>query len=255
MKTLTTVLQQKKDQGEKLFIPYIMAGANGLERLPAEIEMLVASGASAIELGVPFSDPVADGPTIQQAAIQARANGVTLKKIIQLLQEIKVAVPLILMGYANSFFHYGIEQFVADLQTTDVKGIIIPDLPYEHREMFMEPAKTADLAFIQLVTLTSSSERIAQLVDGAEGFIYAVTIKGTTGTGQAYEEKLYQHLANVTAKSQIPVLAGFGVSKAEHVQQFNQFCDGVVIGSSIVQSLSEEGITATKQKIDTIFNE
>ena len=253
MKTLTTVLQQQKEQGTKLFIPYIMAGANGLERLPAEIEMLVESGASAIELGIPFSDPVADGLIIQQAAIQARQQGVTFKKIIAVLQQITVDVPIILMGYANSFFHYGIEQLVVDLATTDVKGVIIPDLPYEHRDLFLEPAQQADLAFIQLVTLTSSPERIAELLADAQGFIYAVTIKGTTGTGQTYEATLDQHLALITEQSQIPVLAGFGVSQAAHVQRFHQCCDGVVIGSSIVQSLSEQGLAVTQNKIREIF--
>lgn len=253
MKSLTQVLQQKKDYGEKLFIPYIMAGANGLENLEAEIIMLAESGASAIELGVPFSDPVADGPVIQQAAIESRKRGTTLKKIVSLLQEIHSPVPLILMGYSNSFFHYGLENLLVDLRSTDVKGMIIPDLPYEHQEMFLEPAKESDLALIQLVTLTSSNERITQLLQRAEGFVYAVTIKGTTGVNQQYEEKLYKYLKKITEKSAIPVLAGFGVSTAEHVQNFNHYCDGVIIGSYLVQSLQDDGITATKKRIQEIF--
>jgi len=253
MKSLTRVLQMKKDQGEKLFIPYIMAGANGLEQLEAEIEMLAESGASAIELGVPFSDPVADGPIIQQAAIRSKQRGTTLKKIIDILQTIHSPVPLILMGYGNSFFHYGIEKLLEALSTTDVKGMIIPDLPYEHREMFLEPAQKKDIAFIQLVTLTSSKERISELVEQAEGFVYAVTIKGTTGLHQQYEEKLYQHLKNITEKSPIPVLAGFGVSTAAHVQKFNQYCDGVIIGSSLVQSLEENGLSETQKLISKLF--
>lgn len=254
MKSLTRVLQLKKDQGEKLFIPYIMAGANGLDRLEAEIEMLAESGASAIELGVPFSDPVADGPVIQQAAIQSRKRGTTLKKIVDLLQNIHSPVPLVLMGYGNSFFHYGIEKLLEDLNSTDVKGIIIPDLPYEHREMFLEPAQKSDIAFIQLVTLTSSEARITELVEEAEGFIYAVTIKGTTGLNQQYEEKLYQHLEKITEKSAIPVLAGFGVSTADHVKTFNRSCDGVIIGSCLVQSLEKDGIAETQELINNLFS-
>ncbi|KAF1304313.1 tryptophan synthase subunit alpha [Enterococcus saccharolyticus] len=254
MKSLTHILQQQKDQKKKLFIPYIMAGANGLERLEEEIEMLVASGASAIELGVPFSDPVADGPVIQLAGIQSRKRGTTLNKLVKLLQNIHSPVPLILMGYANSFFHYGMEKLLSDLSTTDVKGMIIPDLPYEHRDLFLIPAKASDIAFIQLVTLTSSDERIEQLVNDAEGFVYAVTINGITGKNTQYQEKLYAHLKKITEKSPIPVLAGFGVSTAEHVTTFNQHCDGVIIGSYIVNLLDKKGIAVTQTKIKSLFN-
>lgn len=129
-KTLTMKLKERQKQGKPLFVPYIMAGANGLERLPAEIELLTTHGAAAIEIGVPFSDPVADGAVIQAAGMQALANGTTLKKIIAALQTIHSEVPLVLMGYANSFFHYGIEQLANELKTTNVKGLIIPDLPF-----------------------------------------------------------------------------------------------------------------------------
>jgi len=121
-KTLTMKLKERQKQGKPLFVPYIMAGANGLERLPAEIELLTTHGAAAIEIGVPFSDPVADGAVIQAAGMQALANGTTLKKIIAALQTIHSEVPLVLMGYANSFFHYGIEQLANELKTTNVKG-------------------------------------------------------------------------------------------------------------------------------------
>lgn len=253
MKSLTKVLQQQKDQDKKLFIPYIMAGAKGLDRLEEEVIMLAENGANAIELGVPFSDPVADGPVIQEAGILSRKAGTTLEKIVTLLQEIHSPVPLILMGYANSFFHYGIEKLVEDLSKTDVKGVIIPDLPYEHRELFMDSAKESDIAFIQLVTLTSSPERITELVTEAEGFIYAVTINGTTGINRQYQDKLYDHLQQITKVSPIPVLAGFGVSTSEHVQTFNQYCDGVVIGSLIVKSLNDKGVSQTGALLQELF--
>jgi tryptophan synthase alpha chain len=157
------------------------------------------------------------------------------------------------MGYFNSFLHYGLDKLVEDLSSTDVKGIIIPDLPYEHREMFLEPAKDSDIAFIQLVTLTSSDKRIEQLVSDADGFIYAVTINGTTGVNRNYQDKLYQHLQKITEKSPIPVLAGFGVSKPEHVQTFNNYCDGVIIGSCIVQTLEQDGVDQTQELIESLF--
>ncbi|MGX7198856.1 tryptophan synthase subunit alpha [Enterococcus nangangensis] len=245
MKTLTHILQTKKAQGEKLFVPYMMAGANGLENLGAEITALAAAGASAIEIGVPFSDPVADGPVIQLAGLAALANGVSLKKIVAALQTIDASVPLILMGYANSFFHYGLEQLAEDLKDTSVKGAIIPDLPYEHRNFVLPTFEQYDLALIQLVSLTSPHARIATLVQEAEGFVYAVTINGTTGTGKTYQNNLDDHLKEIIALAPVPVLAGFGVSTPQHVARFNQCCDGVVVGSKIVATLQKEGLAAT----------
>ncbi|MFV0557930.1 MAG: tryptophan synthase subunit alpha [Enterococcus sp.] len=243
MKSLTTTLGQKKSEGTKLFIPYIMAGANGLETLEAEIKTLAANGATAIEIGVPFSDPVADGPVIQAAGLLALHHGVTFKKIIQTLQGIDSPVPLILMGYANSFFHYGLEALVTDLQTTDVKAWIIPDVPYEHRELILPSLEETDIVLIQLISLTSPQERIEKLVQEAQGFVYAVTINGTTGTGKDYRQGLDEHLASIAKLSPVPVVAGFGVSSREHVERFNQACDGVVVGSKIVKTLQAEGVT------------
>lgn len=248
-KSLTVYLQEKKDRGEKLFVPYIVAGGNGLERLEAEIQTLAENGATAIELGIPFSDPVADGPVIQKAALEAFRHQVTFKKIVAKLQEIQSPVPIVLMGYANSFFHYGFKELLKDLENTDVKGFIIPDVPYEHRELLLPQLVTTDIALIQLVTLTSSKERIQQLVDVGEGFIYAVTVNGTTGIGQNYRATLDEHLEWITNNSSIPVLAGFGVSNREQVQRFNQACDGVIVGSKLVASLAEDGVEATGELV------
>ncbi|MHC5268930.1 tryptophan synthase subunit alpha [Enterococcus sp. LJL98] len=244
-KSLTVYLQEKKNRGEKLFIPYIVAGGNGLERLEDEINTLAENGATAIELGIPFSDPVADGPIIQKAAQEAFKHQVTFKKIVQFLRNMQAPVPIILMGYANSFFHYGFEKLLADLASTDVKGLIIPDVPYEHRELILHPLAKTDIALIQLVTLTSTKERMQTLVNVGEGFIYAVTVNGTTGIGQTYRDSLNEHLAFITEISSIPVLAGFGVSNREQVARFNQVCDGVIVGSKLVASLAEDGVEAT----------
>lgn len=251
MKTLTTYLSKKAEK-QKLFVPYIMAGAQGLEALPDEINMLAKNGATAIELGVPFSDPVADGPIIQEAGLRAFANKVTLKKIIELLQQFDSPVPLIFMGYSNSFFHYGLEQLVKDLENTDVKGFIIPDLPYEHRDLVSPTFDAADLALLQLISLTSPQERIQTLLKEAEGFVYAVTINGTTGTGKNYRDNLDEHLALITKESNIPVLAGFGVSDRTHVERFNECCDGVVVGSKIVQTLQKKGLKETGELVHSL---
>lgn len=254
MTTLTNVLQAKKAAGEKLFVPYIMAGANGLENLPAEVLGLAQSGASAIEIGVPFSDPVADGPIIQLAGLSALHNGTTFKKIIATLKTFESPVPLILMGYANSFFHYGLENLVTDLAETSVKGTIIPDLPYEHRQMVLPSYAEADLALITLISLTSPHARIATLVKEAQGFVYAVTINGTTGTGKTFDDDLDAHLREIALLSPVPVLAGFGVATHQHVERFNACCDGVVVGSKIVQTLAAHGLPATEKLVHELID-
>lgn len=249
MKPLTAYLSAKKAAGEGLFIPYIMAGANGLEKLQEELHLLAQNGATAIEIGVPFSDPVADGPAIQLAGIAAREHGVTLKKIIATLQTIAIQIPCILMGYANSFFHYGLTELVQDLAETPVTGIIIPDLPYEHRQLILPALADSHIALISLISLTSPAERIRTIVQTAEGFVYAVTVNGTTGSDQAYRESLDEHLRTLTAESPIPVVAGFGIATPEQVQRFQTCCDGVVVGSKIVTTLAEKGLTATGQLV------
>lgn len=248
-KSLTTYLQDKKNKGTKLFIPYIVAGGSGLERLEEEIQMLADSGATAIELGIPFSDPVADGPIIQKSAQQAFAHQVTFAKIVERLQQINAPVPIILMGYANSFLRFDFTRLLKELESTDVKGLIIPDIPYEHQELILPELDQTDIALIQLVTLMSKKERIEQLVKEAQGFIYAVTVNGTTGVNQTYRQSLDTHLSEITKVSDIPVLAGFGVSERAQVERFNACCDGVIVGSKIVDSLARKGIKETGELV------
>lgn len=238
-KALSAILERKKEKGETIVVPYLMAGADGLDRLPDELRALSDGGAAAIEVGIPFSDPVADGPVIQQAGIRALAQKVTLKKILQCLTDFQSEVPLVLMGYFNPFLAYGLEQFVKDIQNTDVKGLIIPDLPYEHREMVTAFLDKTDISLIPLVSLTSSKERIQTLADAGEGFVYAVTVNGVTGTGMDYREDLDDYLAYIHSVSPIPVLAGFGISEKKQVARFVKSCDGVVIGSKVVSMLED----------------
>ncbi|MBO0470063.1 tryptophan synthase subunit alpha [Enterococcus sp. DIV0242_7C1] len=239
MKTLTKHLKTKQQNGETIFVPYIMAGAQGLDQLESEISLLSDAGASAIELGIPFSDPVADGPVIQAAGLQALQKDVSLEKIIAQLKKIKTTTPLILMTYFNPIFYFGLEKFIQELQETNVKGVIIPDLPFEHQGLLTPLLKYSDVALIPLVALTTPKERIVELVEAGEGFIYAVAVNGVTGIGREYQTSLDEHLAYIQSISDKPVLAGFGISTKEHVERFRQNCAGVIVGSKIVQLLSE----------------
>jgi tryptophan synthase alpha chain len=236
MNKLTKALQECESRGEKAFIPYIMAGDGGLERLKSQLIFLEKSGATAVELGIPFSDPVADGPVIQQAGIRSLENGTTLKDILKKVTEIKgdVNIPIILMGYANSIMAYGLKEFTEDCLQAGIAGCIIPDLPIEEEAVF-STIKTAGIVLIRLVTLTSSRERITQITAGAEGFIYAVTVKGITGTRDAFGGELGGYLKQVKDLSPVPVLAGFGISTPDHVRNTVLSCDGVIVGSKIIE--------------------
>ena len=240
-KTLTKHLQAIKDSKRGIFVPYIMAGdhAKGLDGLFETIALLENSGVSAIEVGIPWSDPVADGPVIELAGQRSLAKDVTLTAIIKKLQEQKTQVPLVIMTYINPVYQYGIEAFVKDLADTSVKGLIIPDLPDEHADFITPYLKDSDIALVPLVSLTTGIDRQKQLIEGAEGFIYAVAVNGVTGKAGSYRDDLDHHLAQLHEIASIPVLTGFGVSSMEDVHRFNKVSDGVIVGSKIVKALHQ----------------
>ncbi|MBP2622742.1 tryptophan synthase subunit alpha [Streptococcus oricebi] len=244
-KTLTETLAKIKADKKGIFVPYIMAGDHeqGLAGLAATIEHLADLGVSAIELGLPFSDPVADGPVIEAAGLRSLAQGTSVKDLLRTLKTIKSRVPLIIMTYFNPIYQYGLEQFFSDLQETAVKGLIIPDLPHEHEDLVQPFLENRDLALIRLISLTTGLERQQKLLEGAEGFVYAVAVNGVTGKSAAYGQDLDQHLRKLRDLAEIPVLTGFGVSSLADVERFNRVSDGVIVGSKIVQALTEKDAT------------
>lgn len=238
-KTLQTTIEVLTASGEKAFVPYIMAGDGGFEKTREAILYLQDQGATAIEIGIPFSDPVADGPVIEAAGIRALKEGANLRNILALLQLLKpdVTIPLIIMTYLNPIIRYGIENFIKDAEAADVKGLIIPDMPLEESELITQFTANTDIALIQLVSLTSPKERIAKLTASGEGFIYAVTVNGTTGEKKEFGSTLQQHLKELKEISPIPVLAGFGISSYEAAVEMGKEIDGVIVGSTIVDAL------------------
>lgn len=232
MKTLQMTLSNKKNN----FIPYIMAGDHekGLEGLKETIQLLEQAGSSAIEIGVPFSDPVADGPVIEQAGLRALARNVSLSSILETLKTIDTKVPLVIMTYFNPVYQFGIEKFVAALEKTPVKGLIIPDLPKEHEDYIKPFINDKDICLVPLVSLTTPLSRQKELVADAEGFIYAVAINGVTGKENAYSNQLDQHLKALSSLTDVPVLTGFGISTLSDVDRFNKVSSGVIVGSKIV---------------------
>lgn len=248
MTTLTKEMKQLKERNEKAFVPYIMAGDGPLEQLEETIIRLQNLGATAIELGIPYSDPVADGVVIREAGERALAAGVTLDQILETVATFtRVRIPLLTMAYVNTIFAYGIERFAKRAQQVGIRGAIIPDLPYEERDLVAKPFQQHDIALIPLVALTSPKERIEKLVQEAEGFIYAVTINGVTGNQNQLNDSPLAHFDTLRAMTDLPVYAGFGITTAEDVERMNAHTDGVIVGSAIVRALHEQDREALEQ--------
>lgn len=238
---LERAIRQVTEREEKAFIPYIMGGDGGLDRLGETLSFLEEAGATAIEIGVPFSDPVADGPVIQRAGQRALAEGTTLERLLAQIERIRrdVRIPLILMTYLNPILRFGVENFFDACASAGIDGLIIPDLPLEQGHVLFDGVDRRGVALIQLVSLTSPRERIEQIAQGSEGFLYAVTVNGTTGGRNTFSGELEAHLKEIAAFSPVPVLAGFGISTPDHVREVSRPVSGVIVGSKIVELLEE----------------
>jgi tryptophan synthase alpha chain len=241
MNRIEKQFSEKLTRGEKLFIPYIMAGDGGLEVLKERLSFLEQNGAAAIEIGIPFSDPVADGPTIQRSGIRSLQEGTTLKRTLVKLNEVRsaITVPLVLMSYMNPILAYGIDQFVVDMKKSGVDGCIIPDLPIEEEVIIAPKLEAVGIELIRLVTMVTPKERVEKIAKKGGGFLYTVTIKGITGIRNEFDKNLISFLQMVKEVSDIPVVAGFGVSTVEQIKEISAHCDGVVVGSKIVDLFYE----------------
>ncbi|MFJ5769813.1 tryptophan synthase subunit alpha [Psychrobacillus sp. NPDC093180] len=253
--TLTKAIQTRVNQGEKAFIPYIMGGDGSLTE---QILFLQEAGATAIEVGIPFSDPVADGPTIQRAGERALRNGVTLRTILDELTGIRdeVKIPLVIMTYINPILSYGIDAFAQACVKSGVYGLIVPDVPLEENEILKDAFQETDVSLVPLVSLTSPPDRIEKIVAAGEGFIYAVTVNGITGVRDGFDDYLEKHLNQLKRISSVPVLAGFGISTPEQVKSVGALVDGVIVGSAIVEAFHQkelekirELVAASKKKV------
>lgn len=225
----------------KAFIPYVMAGDPDIKRTRELIRILEDCGADIIELGVPFSDPLADGPTIQKAAQRALDEGVTLKKVIEFVAESRrtTQIPIILMTYYNPVFKYGEERFVLDASAAGVDGLIVPDLPPDEAGNLIRYAKKSGLDTIFLLAPTSTDDRILKVAKASTGFIYYVPITGITGSKLALESSIEGHIARIRSVTAKPVAVGFGISTPEEAADISRFADGVIVGSAIVKRIEQ----------------
>lgn len=238
---IDSVFNNLKRRNKKAFIPYIMAGDPDLEKTFEQLMLLEKCGADIIELGVPFSDPLADGPTIQRAAERALNAGVTLKKIIPFVKNLRqhTQIPIILMTYYNPIFKYGEEQFIKDAVNAGVDGVIIPDLPPDEASYLIDMSHKANLDTIFLIAPTSTEKRVKKIIAASRGFIYYVSITGITGAKLVFHETFMEHLALIRSLTKKPVAVGFGVSTPEDAYKVSRLADGVIIGSAIVKAFHE----------------
>ena len=226
----------------KAFIPFITCGDPDLETTAAAVRAAVQNGADLVELGIPFSDPTAEGPVIQGANIRALNGGVTTDKIFDFVRELRrdVAVPMVFMTYANVVFSYGAEKFISTCQDVGIDGLILPDLPFEEKEEFLPYCRQYDVELISLIAPTSEN-RIAMIAGEAEGFLYIVSSLGVTGTRSEITTDLSSIVSVVREHTDIPCAIGFGISTPGQAKKMADISDGAIVGSAIIKLLQKYG--------------
>lgn len=226
----------------KAFIPFITCGDPDLEITAAAVRAAAANGADLIELGIPFSDPTAEGPVIQGANLRALKGGVTTDKIFAFVKELRqdVKLPMVFMTYANVVFSYGAEKFISTCKEIEIDGLILPDLPYEEKEEFLPVCHKYGVDLISLIAPTSEN-RIAMIAKEAEGFLYIVSSLGVTGTRSEIKTDLASIVKVVRQNTSIPCAIGFGISTPEQAGKMADIADGAIVGSAIIKLLEKYG--------------
>ena len=226
----------------KAFIPFITCGDPDVETTMACVREMVKSGADLIELGIPFSDPTAEGPVIQGANLRALTGGVTTDRIFDMVRELRkdVAVPMVFMTYANVVFSYGAERFISTCARIGIDGLILPDLPFEEKEEFLAVCRAHGVALISLIAPTSAN-RVAMIAKEAEGFIYLVSSLGVTGVRSSITTDLGPIIRTIRENTDVPCAIGFGISNPEQAKAMAKEADGVIVGSAIVKLIAQYG--------------
>lgn len=236
MSRIDQTFKRLKQKSRSALIPFAVAGDPDLAATEALVWQMVQAGADIIELGVPYSDPLADGPTIQAASQRALSRGVNLKAVLNLAKNFKgKTIPLVIMTYFNPVYHYGLKAFAAECRECGIAGVVIPDLPPEEGEPWIEEARKAGVDTIFLTAPTSSSERIRRVSKVCRGYIYHVSVTGVTGVRGKLSADLEPAVRRIREISKKPVAVGFGISTPEQAKEVSRFADGIIVGSAIVK--------------------
>ena len=254
MSRLQNRFAELKAENRAALVTFITAGDPDYATSLSILKGLPDAGADVIELGMPFTDPMADGPAIQLANIRALAGKQGMRQTLQMVREFREgnqSTPLVLMGYYNPIFAYGVERFIADAKEAGVDGLIIVDLPPEHNDELCEPAQAAGLDFIRLTTPTTDDARLPTVLNGSSGFVYYVSVAGVTGAGAATLEHVEQAVARLRRHTDLPISIGFGIRTPEHAATIARLADGVVVGSALIDQIANAA--SPQQAIDGVL--
>ncbi len=244
-----------KDEGRAALVTFILAGDPDYDSSLAILKALPAAGADVIELGMPFTDPMADGPAIQAAGLRALKSGQNMKRTLSLVREFRTSdatTPLVLMGYYNPIYVYGVEPFLADAKSAGVDGLIVVDLPPEEDNELCLPALKAGFNFIRLATPTTDDKRLPTVLANTSGFVYYVSITGITGAAAPDAAKVAAAVTRIKHHIKLPVCVGFGVRTAEQARAIAEGADGVVVGSALVEAIRQSLAGDGKATADTV---
>jgi tryptophan synthase alpha chain len=255
MSRLQSRFAELKQQNRAALVTFVTAGDPNYDASLAILKGLPAAGADVIELGMPFTDPMADGPAIQLANIRALDGGQNLAKTLQMVREFREGeqvTPLVLMGYFNPIHKYGVERFIAEAKDAGVDGLIVVDLPPEHNVDLCDPAQAAGIDFIRLTTPTTDDKRLPTVLNGSSGFVYYVSVAGVTGAGSATLEHVEQAVSRLRRHTELPLCIGFGIRTPEHAATIARLAEGVVVGSALIDQIASA--TSDEQAIDGVLS-
>ncbi|MGX9864867.1 tryptophan synthase subunit alpha [Pseudomonas moraviensis] len=255
MSRLQTRFADLKQQNRAALVTFVTAGDPDYDTSLAILKGLPAAGADVIELGMPFTDPMADGPAIQLANIRALAAKQNLAKTLQMVREFRQGnsdTPLVLMGYFNPIHKFGVERFIAEAKEAGVDGLIVVDMPPEHNQELCDPAQAAGLDFIRLTTPTTDDARLPRVLNGSSGFVYYVSVAGVTGAGAATLEHVEEAVARLRRHTDLPISIGFGIRTPEQAAAIARLADGVVVGSALIDHIASAD--KPEQAIDGVLS-
>ena len=240
MNRIEAKFAELKAQGKTAFIGYLTAGDPSIEKTVELALAIEQAGADIIEIGIPYSDPLADGPVIQQAGLRAFKGGVTVDKVFCAAERLRkeIAIPLLFLVYFNTIYNIGCGEFSKRCKKAGIDGLIVPDLPLEERDELKVYTDEQDICLIPLVAPTSK-DRVAQIAKGSKGFVYCVSTMGVTGMRSEFRKDISDYLNDVKSQTDLPVAVGFGISSKDSARFFSQYADGVIVGSAIVDKIDE----------------
>ena len=252
---ITETFARLKREGRTAILPYLTVGYPDVETTLAGVPAIVRGGGDLLELGMAFSDPLADGVTIQRANQRALENGVTTTTTLEVARKLRaegVEIPLIAMGYINPIMRYGLARFVADCAAAGIDGLIVPDLPPEESDELVALCRKHERDFIMLLAPTSPERRIKDVVSRASGFIYCISLTGVTGARANLQDGLADYLTRIRQYTDLPLVVGFGISTAQHVAQVGELAEGAIVASALLNRLSEIEDAPLQERVEAI---